>query len=205
MKAGRIRIVQDYDYRWETDDYDEVKIAYLRSAREGYGTEGVTRDRMDEIRDGLENGSLVGLPVYVYSHSGATMRTTPFSCPRDSGQSGFVYMTKQTARGWGKSKTRLTKATKAKALEACRSLVKSYDQYLTGDVWGYVIDKAVEDPLRPGEQMLDENDDPVYDENDDPVYDEGEDSCWGFLGHDWKTNGMDLEYWLDKGYVIEED
>ena len=153
---------------------------------------------MDEIRDGIEDGSLIGTPVYVYSHSGATMRTTPFSCPWDSGQSGFVYVSREDAlANWGTGKgTRMTKSCKDKALEGCEIMVKEYDKYLTGDCWGYVIDEAVEDPLRPGEQMLDENDEPMWDENVD--------SMFGFLGSNWKENGMSdyIQGHIEKGYSV---
>jgi len=204
---GRIRLVHDDDCQWDLDD-DCVKIAYLQRSRECLGTEAVSQERMDEIRGGIAGGSLVGIPVYAYVHSGASIRTTPFSCPWDSGQSGFVYLTAQDAHQiWGLAKgdgtkviddnTMCTEGDRERALEACRGLVESYDQYLTGDCWGYVIDDAVEDPLRPGEQLIDVDGEPMWDETTD--------SCFGFLGHDPKTNGMDLEYWLDKGYKIVED
>lgn len=37
------------------------------------------------------------LPLYLYDHSGLTMRTTPFSCPWDSGQVGFIYVSRAKA------------------------------------------------------------------------------------------------------------
>lgn len=82
-------------------------------------------------------GHYVILPLYLYDHSGLTISTTPFSCQWDSGQVGFIY------------------ADKAKARETCgrdlsddelagilRDEVKTYDQYQTGDVWGFEIESA---------------------------------------------------------------
>lgn len=86
---------------------------------------------------------IVWLPLYLYDHSGITMSTGKFSCPWDSGQVGFIFMTKaECLREWGKGGTRLTPAIKAKAESFMTGDVETYDQYLTGDVWGYVIEDA---------------------------------------------------------------
>lgn len=87
------------------------------------------------------------LPLYLYDHSGLTMNTGGFSCQWDSGQVGWIYMSKEKA-----AKERLSDP-----LGLLRSEVAEYDQYLTGDVWGYVI------------------------EDDDGHH---LDSCWGFYGFD---------------------
>ena len=38
----------------------------------------------------LKNRPHQKLPLYLYDHSGLTLATTPFSCPWDSGQVGWV-------------------------------------------------------------------------------------------------------------------
>jgi len=38
--------------------------------------------------------ALIVLPLYLYDHSGITINTTGFSCRWDSGQVGFIYITK---------------------------------------------------------------------------------------------------------------
>lgn len=97
------------------------------------------------------------LPLYLYDHSGITMNTIGFSCPWDSGQVGWIYVTREKVLeeyGWD----RLT-ATGRKQIETyLRSEVETYDQYLQGDVWGYVIEDE------DGEQV---------------------DSCWGFYGREY--------------------
>ena len=42
----------------------------------------------------------VVLPVYMYDHSGLAFKTTPFSCPWDSGRVGIIYATYSKIREW---------------------------------------------------------------------------------------------------------
>lgn len=96
------------------------------------------------------------LPLYLYDHSGITMRCTPFSCPWDSGQVGYTYVTKEQVRKEYNRK-RITKKLRDRVEKVLRQEVQTYNDYLTGNVWGYVIEDS-----------------------------EGNDvgSCWGFIG-DW--------------------
>lgn len=78
----------------------------------------------------------IALPVYLYDHSGLALATTPFHCPWDSGQVGWIWMSRETAlaafdRG-GKS---LTPALRRQAEKALRTEVQEYHQFLSGDVW----------------------------------------------------------------------
>ena len=178
----RIRLLRDECGEWDSDDL--AKIAYLNSARDCLGTESVTRERMGEIRDAIDKGEYVGMPVYAYVHSGATISTSPFSCPWDSGQSGFVYVTREDAvAGWGKKL--LTAEVRKKALAACEGLVKEFATYLEEGMWGFVAEELearhvkVTSPDRT--EVLSEYDEETWEQVD---------SCWGFVGRDWKTNGM---------------
>ena len=53
-------------------------------------------DSWDELKQGIiENeGEVVILPLFLYDHSGITISTTPFSCNWDSGQVGFIFVSK---------------------------------------------------------------------------------------------------------------
>lgn len=156
----RIRIEQDTDAE-SPGTWDNVgEIAYC-SSRETLGTENVSRDRLDEISRGIRDGSLIGLPVYAYVHSGATIRAgKPFTCQWDSGQSGFVYTTKAKAiREFGKKIA--THAVIERTLERLKGEVETFDQWLTGDVYGYVVERRV---MGGWDQV---------------------DSCWGFFGLDY--------------------
>ena len=161
----RVRIVADSDPMSPTDWDNLGEIAY--NSRYCLGTEEVSQDRMDEIASGIRKGELVGLPVYAYVHSGATINTRPFSCPWDSGMSGFVYCSVEQARAEFNGRN-----FKAKARKCLEQEVKTFDQYLTGDVWGFIVEVRVNE-----------------DEDEDAEW-ENIDSCWGFYG---------LEYAIEEG------
>lgn len=108
-----------------------------------------------------DNDVAVILPLYMYDHSGITISTTPFSCPWDSGQIGWVYITKEDIRKEYNIK-RVTKKYIEKATKILISEIKVYDDYLRGETYGFVLEKD-------GEEI---------------------DSCWGFYGSDFCTNGM---------------
>lgn len=108
-----------------------------------------------------DSDAAVVLPLYLFDHSGITMRTTPFSCPWDSGQVGFIFLSKEKARqeyGW----KRLTKQRVEKLESYLCAEVKEYDYYLRGDAWGF---EAYENGVLV-------------------------DSCFGFWGNDPNENGM---------------
>jgi hypothetical protein len=72
------------------------------------------------------------LPVYMLDHSGLTISTTPFSCPWDSGQIGFIFCTnKQVLEEFA--------GDTEKARQCLLGEVATYDQFLRGDVWCYII------------------------------------------------------------------
>lgn len=104
------------------------------------------------------------LPLYLYDHGGITMRTAPFSCPWDSGQVGFIFVTKEAIRseyGW----KNVTQKRVERIEGYLRGEVSTYDQFISGDVFYFLAKK------------------------DDEVVD----SCGGFYGSDPMKNGM-IEY-----------
>lgn len=119
--------------------------------------------------DALNAARIVWLPVYMYEHSGYTISTTPFSCPWDSGQLGIVYMTYDEIiknfmlepldpKTW-----KPDDETREKALNLLKGEVSTYDNYLTGSVYGYRVEKCVDEDADEWEEV---------------------DSCWGFFGDD---------------------
>lgn len=175
----RVRVV--YDDCPEEPYNDIAKIAYLANSRHVLGNEAVSRDEMDEIAKGIEDGTLVGMPVQAYVHSGVVIRAShsnPFPDARwDSGQSGFVYCTREQAvEEWGnKVCTRKVKEKACKYLAAC---VDEYSSYLNGEVYGYLVERLERD------------------EDGDVVDSEVIDSCWGFIG--------DEKYCLSEGLHAAE-
>lgn len=120
-------------------------------------------------------------PIYMYDHSGITISTSPFSCPWDSGQIGFIYVTKDKLRKEYNVK-RLSKKIIDKAERILLNEIKTYDQYLVGDIYGFQIvelDKC--DQGHTHENVID--------------------SCWGFYGDDYKTNGI-LDH-VDSNLLID--
>jgi len=101
--------------------------------------------------------ALVVLPLYLYDHGSITMRTQDFGDRWDSGQVGFIYVSREDAlRAFG-HKRNVTKKMREKVASCLQEEVKTYDMYIQGDVWGYNI-----------------------------LNDEGEivDSCYGFYGEE---------------------
>lgn len=92
------------------------------------------------------------LPVYLYDHSGLTVSTSPFSCPWDSGQVGWVWATRTTAMElWG-----IMDGNQEAIEKILISTVNLLNDYLTGNVYGYVVEDAEGNVLE---------------------------SCWGFYGN----------------------
>jgi len=93
-----------------------------------------------EFRKAQKSGLI--LPLYLYDHSGITMRTYPFSCPWDSGQVGFIY-TDLARYTMFTGRKALNKALKAKVLDTLRNEVKTYSQYLEGEVYDLEVDGEI--------------------------------------------------------------
>jgi len=151
-------------------DYDNAGHMVCWHKRYTLGDEQPS-ESPDEWREAFdaENPGAVILPLYLYDHSGITISVEPFSCRWDSGQVGWIYVTRETiAKEWqGTDEERKTKA------EAClRAEVRTYDDYLTGNVWGFELVKVVK-----------------CDHGDE--HEEHEDSCWGFFGDDAKESIRD--------------
>lgn len=113
-----------------------------------------------------DNPKALILPLYLYDHSGITIRTFPFSCPWDSGQVGFVFVTYDAMKKeFGKSGAkRLSAKAKQKALVHMLAEVQTYDYFISGECYGYVIE----------------------DENGNEV-----DSCYGYYGQDDAQQALD--------------
>jgi len=109
----------------------------------------------ERAREHFKATGAIVLPVYMYDHSGITLRTTPFSCPWDSGQVGYIYVEPEKARREMQTK-RLTKEVREKIEKVLAAEVETYAEYVSGQVYGYVVEQ---DGRHVG-------------------------SCWGYLGSD---------------------
>ena len=138
-------------------------------------------DEMEKDIIKRENVGVI-LPLYLYDHSGITMNTTGFSCNWDSGRVGFIFISKQKMLEEYGGKI-VTQKLKDRVEGYLKSEVETYDQFLTGDVYGYRVFKeenGVEEEL---------------------------DSCWGFYGEDTcMEEGVGImEYYIEKGFVQEHN
>ena len=115
-------------------------------------------DTPEEVREYAKKTNSLLYPLFMYDHSGIALSLSnsqyPFNCRWDAGQLGYVLIDREKALK-EYSKKILTKKLKQKIYEVIQGEVNTYNQYLSGDVYGYkVIDKD-------GTEI---------------------DSCWGYYG-----------------------
>ena len=89
---------------------------------------------------------IVSLPLYLFDHSGLALSTKRFSCPWDSGQVGFTFMTRATILKETGSK-RLTKKAREWALSYLEAEADVYDKFLSGETYGFVVEDSEGDEL----------------------------------------------------------
>ncbi len=170
------------------DKQIEGKLAQMREIIsdlniEAY-IEGIDPDYLDDedkLQEFIEakEGAVV-LPLYLYDHSGITMNTTGFSCRWDSGQVGWIYVSKERIiEEYGDA----SEESLEKARKVLESEVRTYAQYLEGDVYGFNVIKK--DTCSFGHE-----------------HEETLDSCWGFYGDDPTKNGM-MDHIDDELLILE--
>jgi hypothetical protein len=137
----------------------------------------------ENIQKALDKHLCVMLPLYLYDHGGLTISTGSFSCRWDSGQVGWIYC------DWEKARENYPgcpdEEVQERTLACLEAGVKTYDQYLRGEVYGYQIEER-EPPCECCGRAMDW----------DVV-----DSCWRFYGDDWKTNGM-ADHWSEEDRLL---
>ena len=158
--AGLIEAVQEILKEEEQEHLKDAEFWYPESLIAELATENP--DKLQELV--FQDPNLVILPLNLYDHSGISMSTGrqyPFDCPWDSGQVGWIYLTKKRflqETGHGSDQW------PDKAEEILEAEVKEYNYFLTGQVFGFVLDKKT-----PCETC-------------GTVELETLDSCWGFAG-----------------------
>jgi hypothetical protein len=183
----RIEVKQDFDPINPRKDWDNFGHMICFHPRYDLGDEHSYKDveawvhdvsglYEDELTDYLDEDEIsrcwdaahanhIIMPLYLYDHSGITMNTTGFSCPWDSGCVGIIYVSLDEVRkehGW----KRITKARRKQIEKYLTGEVSTYDDYLTGNIYGFMVTREDED----GEEV-------------------DIDSCWGFYGYYTDDNG----------------
>lgn len=127
----------------------------------------------DELADQIkkDHKPVIMLPLRLYDHSGISMQAGqlfgyPYNDSWDSGIVGFIFAPREAVLKEYSCK-RVSAAIRAKVEKVLRQEVETYDDYLTGNVYGYRLFR------------VDDNFDP---DKDDPEDYEELDSCWGFYG-----------------------
>lgn len=123
---------------------------------------------IDKLVEKVVSASYIMLPLHLYDHSGITMSTGSFTCQWDSGQVGWIVCDKKTIdENFGGDRDKAEKALEAE--------VATYDQYLTGDVYGFIVEKRETVDCPCCERSFEW---------------EQTDSYWGFYGSDIHENGI---------------
>jgi hypothetical protein len=181
--AGRftIRIIADQDAQDPRAEWDHT--AHMICFHRDYNLGDKHNMSTDELSEIIRRKDVVALPLYLYDHSGITMSTGRF--PMDSGGwdaslVGAIYMTRsEILKEFGKPGARLlTAKLRAAAIKRMESEVDEYDDYLTGNVYGFTVAPT--------------------DDEDNII-----DSCWGFFG-DYNKYVLD-EARTQVKYLIEQD
>ena len=176
-KGYTIRIEQDEDAQNPRTEHDNVgtMVCFHHKYRLGdkHSYDKADFDSWDELKERLiADGAHIILPLYLYDHSGITMNTTGFTCRWDSGQVGFIFCLKEQVQAeWD--------GDDEKAKAYLESEVKTYDDHLTGNVYGYKI-------TSPEGKDLD-------------------DSCWGYFGDPEKSGVIDEAKSIVDAYIEDKN
>lgn len=185
---GNFRVEIQYDTEpINPREYDNLGTIAYKHDRYKLGEE-VIRDPIDWICEKLDidpeeytNSYLakveelmkerfVILPLYLYDHGDITISTESFGCRWDSGKVGYIYVSKEDVikefestwntesnKEW-REKYHAGKDMFGIAENILRQELKTFDQYLRGEVYGFTLyDNETEEEL---------------------------DSCWGYFGNE---------------------
>lgn len=139
--------------------------------------------------DNVSN-QIVCKPIYMYEHGGQTISLSPFFDRFDSGVCGYIICTKQkalkeldcTQEDWCEKVERVMKDE-----------IEVYDNYITGEVYGYKIEEKIEIEHRntkTGAKWTSEDFDII-------------DSCYGYYGYK-NIKSMVKDALGDSYEVVEE-
>ena len=121
----------------------------------------------------------VVLPLYLYDHSGVSIRTEPFSCKWDSGQVGIVYASMADVDKEWEGVDEKTQRENAERI--MKSEISIYDDFLQGEVYGFEL----------------------YEKCDKCHHGQLVDSCWGFYGNNIEENGIKSAVLDDFQYLFD--
>lgn len=148
----RLIIKRDCDPQNPRAEWDNLATMVCAHRRYDLGDVQADRVSLDLVPSGAEY-----LRLYLLDHGGITISTEPFKSHWDSGHIGYIYVRKEDIKNE-------LEGSRERALEVMRGEVSVYDEYLQGNVWGYVIKEVCECCGQTTDNVID--------------------SCYGFFGDD---------------------
>lgn len=121
----------DVQPRVSPDDY----LLSLMQEREFQKGKHVPDEIKKENLEAYINKHFYVLPLYLMDHSGISISTTPFSCGWDRGRVGFIHGLRDEMECY------------QNPVSILESEVKSYNYYLTGECYSYLIENENGDAL----------------------------------------------------------
>lgn len=139
-KGLYITVESDPDAQSPRQDYDcfGTLVGFGRYSYIGDKHEFKTTQDLDKY---MKRNNCLKLPVYMYVHSGMTISTAPYSCPWDSGQLGYIYVTPENVRKEYNVK-RISKKIRDKAIALLEREVKQLDKYLVEGMYCFLVKDA---------------------------------------------------------------
>lgn len=234
-KGYRIQIVNDEDGpnpRQEFDNFGHIVCWHSRYCLGDVDRNCKHKERWHRDFESFREYFLehkdefaVILTLYLYDHSGITLRVDKSGFEMadadgwDWGPVGLTYCTlEEVWKEYGKTTSSpdepfsltqhvITQEMKDKAKALLIAEVETYDQYLTGDVWGYTVDTYIGETEEDGEPVDPED----YLETDD-LWEEVMETGYVSGGKDaegnvvWKAHQMPMSCWdfFGKKYCLEE-
>ena len=116
-----------YHRRYNIGDKWEYLPGHYKPSSQEFSGWGEMLKYFEKVHD-----LAVCLPVYMYEHSGIALDVEPFHCRWDSGQVGFIFVSKSKLRDEYNVK-RLTKSIVEKAKSVLIAEVAKYNNYLQGN------------------------------------------------------------------------
>ncbi len=121
----------DHFFHCESGLYEHEDTCYL------------TEKQLDRCRKVVHQKNIM-LPLYLYDHGGITMSTSGFSCPWDSGQVGYIMVSREAVRKEYSWKL-VTQKRREQIAKYLTNEVKIYDHFITGSVYGFTITNGEKD------------------------------------------------------------
>jgi len=135
----------------DSHEYDEPLTAVADICN--VDADDIGRDN-EKINETLDKAPLYWLPLFLYDHSGITMKTTPFSCTWDSGQVGIIYITHADAvLNYGACPIPEGKSFEEFVFDNLKAEVAIYDSFITGNCHRFEIYELQEDYEDGGDVM----------------------------------------------------